>query len=186
MDRARGRDAVVFGYGPWLLANAFEAADEARAEQRRVSMRLVNLPWLNRVDAAWLRDVVGGRRSIVTLDNHYLQGGQGEMVAAAIAALGLEPAARVTSRRRDGAAGVRHQRRSARAPRAGRRGDASSRSVGTRARVAPGQTRMTVLFWDIDGTLLTTGKGGRVRRGSRRSARSPAATSSCAASAFPG
>jgi transketolase len=33
----------------------------------------------------------------VTLDNHYVRGGQGEMVAAAIAALGLEPAVRVTS-----------------------------------------------------------------------------------------
>jgi transketolase len=33
----------------------------------------------------------------VTLDNHYLQGGQGEMIAAAVARLGLQPAARVTS-----------------------------------------------------------------------------------------
>jgi transketolase len=33
---------------------------------------------------------------VVTLDNHYLHGGQGEMVAAALAELGLEPAVRVT------------------------------------------------------------------------------------------
>ena len=31
----------------------------------------------------------------MTLDNHYVHGGQGEMIAAAIAALGLEPAPRV-------------------------------------------------------------------------------------------
>jgi len=34
---------------------------------------------------------------VVTLDNHYVQGGQGQMLAAAIAELGLEPAVRVTS-----------------------------------------------------------------------------------------
>jgi transketolase len=89
-----GTDAVVFAYGPWLLSNAFEATEEIEASSG-ASIRLVNLPWLNRIDLRWLREVVGGRRSIVTLDNHYLKGGQGEMIAAAIAELGLEPAARV-------------------------------------------------------------------------------------------
>jgi transketolase len=31
------------------------------------------------------------RRTIVTLDNHYLHGGQGDMVVAAVAELALEP-----------------------------------------------------------------------------------------------
>lgn len=90
-----GSDLVVFGYGPWMLANAFEAAQEIE-QQTGASVRLVNLPWLNRVDPAWLRKVVGPCRSVVTLDNHYLQGGQGEMVAAALAELGLQPGVRVT------------------------------------------------------------------------------------------
>ena len=90
-----GGDAVVFAYGPWLLANAWHAA-EALAHAG-VGVRLVNLPWLNRVDSGWLAQVIGDRRAVITLDNHYVHGGQGEMVAAAVAALGLEPAARVTS-----------------------------------------------------------------------------------------
>ena len=90
-----GTDAVVFGYGPWLLANAYDAALEIE-KASGASIGLVNLPWLNRVDPAWLRQVIGACRSIVTLDNHYVHGGQGELVAAAIAELGLEPAARVT------------------------------------------------------------------------------------------
>lgn len=89
-----GTDAVVFAYGPWLLANAFEAAEEIERSSG-ASIRLVNLPWLNKIDLRWLREVIGGRRSIVTLDNHYLKGGQGEMVASAIAEIGLEPSARV-------------------------------------------------------------------------------------------
>jgi transketolase len=89
-----GADAVVFGYGPWLLSNAFEAADQVE-QSTGASVRLVNLPWLNRVDPRWLREVVGGRRYILTLDNHYLKGGQGEMLATAIAELALEPTPRV-------------------------------------------------------------------------------------------
>ena len=90
-----GTDAVVIGYGPWLLANAYDAALEIE-KASGASIGLVNLPWLNRVDPAWLRQVIGACRSIVTLDNHYVHGGQGELVAVAIAELGLEPAARVT------------------------------------------------------------------------------------------
>jgi transketolase len=89
-----GTDAVVFGYGPWLLANAYEAAEEIE-QSSGASVRLVNLPWLNRVDLRWLREVIGGRRYILTLDNHYLKGGQGEMLATAIAELTLEPTPRI-------------------------------------------------------------------------------------------
>jgi transketolase len=85
-----GDDLVVFGYGPWLLSNAWHAADELQ-RTAGLTTRLVNLPWLNRIDEPWLADVVGGRRTVVTLDNHYVRGGQGEMIAAAIARLALEP-----------------------------------------------------------------------------------------------
>ena len=90
-----GADAVVFGYGPWLLSNAYEAAAEIE-KTTGATVRLVNLPWLNRVDRGWLRQVIGSARAIVTLDNHYLHGGQGEMIAAAVAELGLDPAVRVS------------------------------------------------------------------------------------------
>jgi len=90
-----GSDLVVFGYGPWMLANAFEAAKQLE-EESGVTIRLVNLPWLNRIDASWLREAVGTCRSVVTLDNHYLHGGQGEMVGAALAELGLASSPRLT------------------------------------------------------------------------------------------
>jgi len=90
-----GVDAVVFGYGPWLLSNAWHAAEEIE-KTTGSRLRIVNLPWLNRVDAAWLKETIGVCRTIITLDNHYLHGGQGEMLGAAIAELGLDPVARVT------------------------------------------------------------------------------------------
>ena len=89
-----GKDILVIGYGPWMMANAFQAAEDLQA-RTGLSVQLVVLPWLNRVDSGWLRTAIGSRRLVVTLDNHYLHGGQGEMVAATVAALGLEPAVRV-------------------------------------------------------------------------------------------
>ena len=90
-----GQDLVVFGYGPWLLSNAWHAAEELE-QSAGITTHLVNLPWLNRVDSAWLKQTIGSRRAVVLLDNHYIHGGQADMLGAAIAALGLEPSRRVT------------------------------------------------------------------------------------------
>jgi transketolase len=90
-----GTDAVVFGYGPWLLSNAWHAAEQIE-HGGGGSIRIVNLPWLNRADAGWLQQTIGECSTVITLDNHYVQGGQGEMLAAAIAELGLHRRVRVS------------------------------------------------------------------------------------------
>jgi transketolase len=90
-----GADAVLFSYGPVMLVEAYKAAESLRAG-RGVALKVVNLPWLNRVDDDWLQAVLGECRSVFTVDNHYTAGGQGEMLAAAIAGLGLSEGVRVT------------------------------------------------------------------------------------------
>ena len=91
-----GADAIVFGYGPWLLANAHAALQQVE-ETTGLRVRLANLPWLNRVDHGWLREVIGSRRAAATLDNHYVHGGQGQMLGAAIASLDFDAPVRVTN-----------------------------------------------------------------------------------------
>ena len=91
-----GVDGVVFAYGPWMLSNAWHAAADVEAATG-ARLAVVALPWLNRVDELWLRETIGARRTVITLDNHYVQGGQGEMLAAAIARLGLASAPTVLS-----------------------------------------------------------------------------------------
>jgi transketolase len=78
-----GADVAVVGYGPVLMTSAWHAAEDLASEGVRVAV--INLPWLNRIDDAWTRDVLGKYPTIITLDNHYLSLGQGEMVAAALA-----------------------------------------------------------------------------------------------------
>ena len=80
-------DVAVVGYGPILLSNAWHAAEDLAAEGVRAAV--INLPWLNRIDDAWVRDVLGQFPVIVTLDNHYLSLGQGQMIAAALARNGV-------------------------------------------------------------------------------------------------
>jgi transketolase len=84
-----GKDAVIIGYGPVLLPQAWRAA-ELLAERHRIDVAIVSLPWLNQVDADWLKQAVSGRRAVFTLDNHLVKGGQGRMIAAAMAGLALE------------------------------------------------------------------------------------------------
>ena len=86
-----GLDAVVFGYGPIMLAQAMKAADQLEREHGIV-LKVVNLPWLNRVDRDWLRETIRGCRAVFTLDNHYLGGGQGQMLLATLAELDVAPA----------------------------------------------------------------------------------------------
>jgi len=79
-----GTDAVVIAYGPVFLSLAVEAA-KVLANERRGSVKIINLPWLNRIDSEWLRTAIGNCRRIFCLDNHYLIGGQGEMISHAVA-----------------------------------------------------------------------------------------------------
>jgi transketolase len=82
-----GDEAVLFAAGPLLLTQAHEAA--RRLGERGVRLRVVAFPWLNRVDGPWLKEAVGGCRAVFTLDNHYLAGGMGERIFAALLEQGV-------------------------------------------------------------------------------------------------
>ncbi len=90
-----GEDVVVFTYGPVMLTQMWHSVQSLA--ERGVRAKLVNLPWLNRVDLDWLRQVVGTARLVVTVDDHYVLGGQGQFLASQIAGLGLERAPRVVN-----------------------------------------------------------------------------------------
>lgn len=85
-----GRDALIIGYGPVLLSEAWQAA-ELLAE-RGLSVGVVNLPWLNVVNSAWLTRLVAGIPQLFCLDNHLLVGGQGDRIANLIASAGFRDA----------------------------------------------------------------------------------------------
>ena len=87
-------DAWFVGYGP-LLLNQAVSASRLLSERSGLRVGVVNLPWLNRIDRAWLAKTLARATHVFTLDNHYVNGGQGELVAATLASAGFERTPRV-------------------------------------------------------------------------------------------
>lgn len=77
-----GADAVVFGYGPVMLNEALTAS-ELLAE-RGFGLKVVDMPWLNRVDAAWLEGVATGFETVFVLDDHAPYGGLGDALLSCV------------------------------------------------------------------------------------------------------
>ncbi|KPF66572.1 transketolase [Bosea sp. AAP35] len=82
-----GSDGVIVAAGLVAVAEALEAADIL--SEAGQSFAVVNLPWLNVVDPSWLADLATHYPRLVTIDNHYRSGGQGQTVLAALAMLDL-------------------------------------------------------------------------------------------------
>ena len=83
-----GDDAVMFGYGPVMLSQAVMAS--AMLARDGIGLKVVNLPWLNRVDPSWLKETVHGYGWVFTLDDHYVTGGQGDMILSQLSRIELE------------------------------------------------------------------------------------------------
>ncbi len=82
-----GEDAVIFAYGPVMLNEALGAAEIL--EKRDFSLKVVNLPWLNRIDIPWLEETVGECDHVFSLDNHSPYGGLGDCLLNAFINSGL-------------------------------------------------------------------------------------------------
>lgn len=80
-----GGDIAIIGYGPIPIAIAHQAAN-ALKESHAARVKVINLPWLNRVDGNWLATELADCERIISLENHYRIGGQGDRIQDALAA----------------------------------------------------------------------------------------------------
>ncbi len=71
-----GKDAILFVYGPVMMNEALTAAELLK--EKDVSLKVVNLPWLNEVDINWLEEIIADCDLIFSLDNHSGYGGLGD------------------------------------------------------------------------------------------------------------
>jgi transketolase len=72
-----------------LASQAWAAAE--RLAERGIELAVAIVPWLRDLDGGWLAEIAGSG-PLITLDNHYLEGGQGDAVLRAIAAHPEAPA----------------------------------------------------------------------------------------------
>ena len=70
-----GEDAVMFAYGPVMLNEALLASE--LLEKNDISLKIINMPWLNRVNESWFEETTIHAKKIIVLDNHSPVGGLG-------------------------------------------------------------------------------------------------------------
>ena len=78
-----GKEIVIIGYGPLMLSFAFKFAIKIKKEFN-IDIKVINLPWLNNIDQEWLSEELIDCDTLISIDNHYCEGGQGMRVAAAL------------------------------------------------------------------------------------------------------
>ena len=81
---AEGQDAMLVGYGPVMLHEALIAHDVLRKQDMR--LKVVNMPWLNRVDPSWLEETVEGCPALYVLEDHAPFGGLADTLLRTLAA----------------------------------------------------------------------------------------------------
>jgi transketolase len=79
-----GKDAAIIAYGPVMLNEALKAGE--LLEARGFSLKVIDMPWLNRADAGWLEKAIGDCPAIYVLENHAPNGGLGDYLLNSIIA----------------------------------------------------------------------------------------------------
>jgi transketolase len=82
-----GQSAVLFAYGPVMLNEALRAAELLK--ERNFRLGVVNMPWLNRVDHAWLKQVIAPYGAIFVVEDHAPVGGLGSFLLPELVSAGL-------------------------------------------------------------------------------------------------
>jgi transketolase len=88
-----GADATLVAYGPVMLHEALIASELLEADG--VGLAIVDMPWLNRFDSAWLAQAVGEHEHVFVLEDHAPVGGLGdalrrELAGHSVTVLGVE------------------------------------------------------------------------------------------------
>lgn len=83
----KGTDAVIFSYGPVMLHEAMLAAELLR--DKNFGLKVVNMPWLNKVDVPWLLQTVRFHKLVFVLEDHSTRGGLGNKILECFSEAGL-------------------------------------------------------------------------------------------------
>lgn len=84
-ELADGKDAILFGYGPVMLHEALAASELLK--KINFGLKVVNMPWLNRIDVDWIVGLTKNFKKIFVLEDHSIIGGLGDRILEAIASI---------------------------------------------------------------------------------------------------
>ena len=81
-----GNDAILFSYGPVMLHEALVASDYLK--KIGFGLKVINMPWLNKIDKEWLKKVINNQMKIYVLEDHSAVGGLGDRLLNALTEIG--------------------------------------------------------------------------------------------------
>jgi transketolase len=73
-----GNDALLIGYGPVMLNEALTAAEILKEEN--FGLKVFDLPWLNKVDLDWFKEITEGYNNVFIIENHSPYGALGDII----------------------------------------------------------------------------------------------------------
>ena len=83
----KGKPSVaIVTYGLIMTTEAYLAAEDLADEG--IDVLVIECPFLNRVDGAWFAGQLKGVKLLLTVDNHYVNGGFGDQLLSALARAG--------------------------------------------------------------------------------------------------
>jgi transketolase len=85
-ELTKGKYAILFSYGPVMLHEALVASDYLK--KIGFILKVVNMPWLNKIDKKWLKEVVKDQKRIFVLEDHSAVGGLGDRLLNALVEIG--------------------------------------------------------------------------------------------------
>lgn len=83
-ELTQGKDAILFGYGPVMLHEALLAADYLNKID--FGLKVVNMPWLNKINNEWLKDLTENYDKIYVIEDHSVYGGLGDRILNSLVA----------------------------------------------------------------------------------------------------
>jgi transketolase len=85
-ELTEGNDSILFSYGPVMLHEALVAAEYLK--KVGFNLKVINMPWLNKIDKKWLKKMVSDQKIIFVLEDHSAVGGLGDRLLNALTEIG--------------------------------------------------------------------------------------------------
>lgn len=77
---SEGEEIVILSYGPVLLTEIW--LSKKILSKSGVNPKIIAFPWLNQFSTEWVKDQLDNYKTIITVDDHYVEGGFGEKFIA--------------------------------------------------------------------------------------------------------
>jgi len=71
-----GEEVVIFCYSPLIFTELWKAKELLVKDN--INPKLISFPWLNKFSSSWIKDQIKDFKYVVTIDDHYIEGGFGE------------------------------------------------------------------------------------------------------------